>query len=299
MRPEALREQTRRQAQNAQHKLKTRLSRGEKRGRKRIAEVAAVYEIEPAPRSSADIMPITNSERAAQIPPPAAKRKWLRASVEKDAATIVADMFDEAERRDPGHQNTWIALVDGNNHQIGRINAEAKARSIPVAVTVDFIHVLEYVWKAAWSFHREGDPAAETWVRRHAQNILSGKATQVAGQIRRQATNQGIDPAQRAGADECAKYLTNKAPYLDYPTALNNGWPIATSVIEGACRHLVKDRMDLTGARWGLNGAEAILKLRAITSNGDFDQYWHYHLAQEHQRNHRSRYANNIIPSPD
>lgn len=296
MRPEALRQATRRDAQNAQHKLKTRLSRGEKRGRKRIAEVGAVYEIEPAPRTSADIMPVTDSERAAQTPVPVAKHKWLTASVINDAAKVVSQMFDEAERRDAGHDRPWIALVDGNNHQIDRINTEAKTRGIDVTVIVDFIHVLEYVWKAAWSFHAEGDPTAEIWVRRHAQNILDGKATQVAGQIRRQATNAGLDPTQRTGADTCARYLTNKRRHLDYPTALSNGWPIATGVIEGACRHLVKDRMDLTGARWGLHGAEAILELRAIHTNGDFNEYWRYHLDQEHHRNHQSRYANGVIP---
>jgi len=118
----------------------------------------------------------------------------------------------------------------------------------------------------------------------------------VAGAIRRAATIAGLDQTQRAGADACAIYLTNKARHLDYPTALTNGWPIATGVIEGACRHLVKDRMDLTGARWGLPGAEAILKLRAIASNGDFDDYWAYHLAQERHRVHESRYAHNVIP---
>jgi hypothetical protein len=84
--------------------------------------------------------------------------------------------------------------------------------------------------------------------------------------------------------------------YLDYPTALKQGWPIATGIIEGACRHLVKDRMDLTGARWGLHGAEAVLKLRALRCNDDFDAYWRYHLAQEQRRIHRSRYADNVIP---
>ena len=83
---------------------------------------------------------------------------------------------------------------------------------------------------------------------------------------------------------------------MNYPTALANGWPIATGVIEGACRHLVKDRIDITGARWGLPGAEAILKLRAIVSNDDFDAYWRFHLAQEHLRVHRSRFANGEIP---
>lgn len=104
--------------------------------------------------------------------------------------------------------------------------------------------------------------------------VLEGHARKVAGTIRRQATNARLEPARRKPADEAANYLTNKAPYLDYPTALTQGWPIATGIVEGACRHLVKDRMDLTGARWGLDGAEAILKLRAIKANGDFDAYW-------------------------
>jgi hypothetical protein len=90
--------------------------------------------------------------------------------------------------------------------------------------------------------------------------------------------------------------IQSKRDYLDYPTALECGWPIATGVIEGACRHLVKDRLDLTGARWGLEGAEAVLKLRAVRSNGDFDDYWRFHLSQEHQRVHKSRYADNLIP---
>jgi hypothetical protein len=133
-------------------------------------------------------------------------------------------------------------------------------------------------------------------VQTHARAVLDGRATRVAGQLRRAATHAGLDRARRAGADTCATYLTNKSAYLDYPTALGNGWPIATGVIEGACRHLVKDRMDITGARWSLDGAEAVLKLRALRSNGDFDDYWAYHLAQEHQRVHLSRYANATIP---
>jgi hypothetical protein len=165
-----------------------------------------------------------------------------------------------------------------------------------VAITIDFIHVLEYLWKAAWCFYAEGDPAVEAWVQDKARAILAGRAAKVAGAIRRQATNAKLEPTRSTGADTCARYLTNKAPYLDYPTALTSGWPIATGFIEGACRHLVRDRLDITGARWGLPGAEAILKLRAVRSNGDLDAYWDYHLAQEQQRTHRSRYADNVIP---
>ena len=165
-----------------------------------------------------------------------------------------------------------------------------------VAVVIDFLHVLEYLSKAAWCFHPEADPAAETWVADKARAILNGRPTHVAGAIRRTATNRNLSKTQRKGADDCAKYLTNPVRYLDYPTALSSGWPIATGIIEGACRHLVKDRMDITGARRGLPGAEAILKLRALRCNDDFDDYWPFHLAQERQRNHRTRYANDLIP---
>src|SRR5664280_1693103 len=86
----------------------------------------------------------------------------------QDAASVVGRIFDEAERRDPEHQRTWVALVDGNNHQIDRIGAEARARKVSVRVVIDLIHVLEYLWKAAWCCHAEGDPAAAAWVRHHA-----------------------------------------------------------------------------------------------------------------------------------
>ena len=144
---------------------------------------------------------------------------------------------------------------------------------------------------------READPAAETWVRQRALAILEGNAREVAAGIRRRATTARLPKTKRVKADACAKYLTNKAGYLDYPTALAAGWPIATGIIEGACRSLVADRMDITGARWSVDGAEAVLKLRAVRANDDFDAYWRYHLERERQRVHQSRYANNDIPT--
>ena len=187
-------------------------------------------------------------------------------------------------------------LVDGNNHQIDRVKKEAKKRGVKVTILVDYVHVMEYLWAAAWCFFTEGDPAAERWVAEKARAVLDGQASTVAAAIRCKATCLQLDTDKRKNADNAADYLLAKRPYLDYPTALTNGWPIATGVIEGACRHLVKDRMDLTGARWGLEGAEAVLKLRALKSNRDFDTYWRFHLAQERRRVHKSRYANGVIP---
>lgn len=303
MRPDALRAATAKAAAAASPKLATRLSKGEKRNRKRMAEVGAVFDLTPLPRSPADVLTDQRNNRDEhdheQDPPapaPRAKNKWLTASVVDDAATVIAAIFDQAERRDPVHQRTWVALVDGNNHQIERIHTEADTRDVTIAVVIDLVHVLEYLWGAAWCFFPEGHPDAETWVRERALAILEGRARQVAAGIRRRASAARLPAAQRRKADACATYLVNKAGYLDYPRALAAGWPIATGIIEGACRSLVADRMDITGARWSVDGAEAVLKLRALRANNDFDTYWRYHLQRERQRVHQSCYANDVIP---
>jgi hypothetical protein len=295
MRPDSLRPATEKAARNATTKLKTRLSKGEQPNRKRLAAVGAVYDTAPVPRQPGDVL----ASKTGDNPPPAPKAtaKWVTASVADSAAHVVGAIFDEAQRRDPDHQRQWVALVDGNQHQIDCLHAQAAQRNVDVAVVVDLIHVLEYLWNAAWCFFAEGDPAAEDWVHDRALAVLAGNATDVAAGIRRRATTTRLAKSKRRKADLCATYLANKAPYLDYPTALAAGWPIATGVIEGACRHLVKDRMDITGARWGLDGAEAVLKLRAVRSNGDFDTYWRFHLNQERRRVHKSRYANGVIPA--
>jgi hypothetical protein len=287
MRREALRPATAKAAAAASRKLAARLSPGEKNGRKRMAELAGVYDFLPVARSPGDIIapPGGRAARPCQEGPKA-KGKWLNASVADDMTAVIAAGFDEAGRRDPRHECTWIALVDGNRDQIAAIEAEAAARGADITIIVDFIHVTEYVWKAAWSFFEPGDPDAGDWVADKLTRILQGKAASASAGIRRRATRFGFSGAERAGADTCAAYLDAKRPYLAYRQALAEGWPIATGVIEGACRHLVKDRMDITGARWGLASAEAILKLRAVISNGDFDDYWAYHLKQEQHRNH-------------
>lgn len=294
MRPDALRPATAKAAAKAENKLGCRLSKGEKRNRKRLAEVGAVYDLTPVPRSAGDILASKAADAAS--PTPHAKAKWVTASVVDDAATVIGRVFDEAERRDPQHLRTWVALVDGNNHQIDRIKAEAKAREADVTIVVDLIHVLEYVWGAVWCFFAEGDKAAEAWVRNRVLAVLEGHAREVATGIRRRATTAGLSKQKRIKADACATYLVNKADNLDYPTALAKGWPVASGVIEGTCRYLVADRMDITGARWSVDGAEAVLKLRAVRTNSDFDKYWSFHLDKERHRVHGSRYANAALP---
>ena len=100
-----------------------------------------------------------------------------------------------------------------------------------VPIVIDLIHVIEHIWDAAWTFFKEGDPA-EAWVGEKTLAVLAGESSLVAASIRRKATTLGLSATVRANADECADYLIHKRPYLDYPTALEKGWPIATGVIE-------------------------------------------------------------------
>ena len=268
MRPDALRPATAKAADTATTKLRTRLSKGGNRTANGWPRSAPSTTPHPVPRTAADIL--AGSGQPHQ-PAPVAVDKWLTASVIDDAATVISAVFDEADRRNPNHQLTRIALVDGNNHQIDRIHTEAAARGIDVTIIVDFIHVLEYLWDAARCFHDEADPAAETWVRdRPRPSSTTTPAPSPAASAAAPPETDSPNPNARP-TDTCADYLTDKAPFLNYSRALQSGWPIATGVIEGACRHLVKDRLDITGARWGLTGAEAILKLRALHSNGDFE----------------------------
>ena len=145
-----------------------------------------------------------------------------------------------------------------------------------------------------WCFFKEGDPPPRPGCTRRPWPC--SKARPGSSPPRSAAKPpRSARPTKRERADRCADYLLDKRPYLDYPTALTNGWPIATGVIEGACRHFVKDRMDITGARWGLAGAEGVLRLRALSDNGDFDQYWTLPpRTRTTTANHASRYANGV-----
>jgi len=259
---------------------------GEK-GHKRMAQLGCVFDVAPVPRIPEQVMASGPGKQA-----PRALRRWYTAGIAADRAATISDVFDEAERRDPRHDRTWVALIDGDNHQIEMIRAQAAARGIDLVILVDFIHVLEYLWKAAWCFHPPRDPAIEAWVTARALDILHGRAAQVTETIRQLAAARPPGPGSEHAKiiRKTLTYLDAKEPYLDYPRALASGWPIATGVIEGACRHLVQDRMGITGARWSLDGAQAILWLRAIRANGDLDTYWTWHITQEHHRNHLSRY---------
>jgi hypothetical protein len=182
-------------------------------------------------------------------------------------------------------------LVDGALTQLNDIAQTAKTFGGAVVIMVDIIHVLEYLWKAAKAWLPSDDPQVAQWVCDKTAQLLQGEVKSVVRHLRRGATAKRMTSQQREPMDKCATYLANHAPSLNYPFSLAQGYPMATGVIEGACRHLVKDRMDITGARWGLQGGEAVLKLRALVINGDFETYWAFHEQQEYHRNHRSKFS--------
>lgn len=293
MRRSGLREKTREAADKREPKLKHRRSKGEKRHTRRMATVAAVYTTKRYERTVQDIVRdlrgSEDSQPTPKRPRPENKRVW--ASLEKSPSEVIGDMFVEALRRDPEVQKSWVALVDGNQHQLQQIHEQAEAKGVSITVVLDIIHVLEYLWKAAWVFHDEGSEEADEWVKERLRRILEGHSSDVAAGIRRSATRRGLSQTEREPVDKCARYLLNHRAYLHYDQYLAAGYPIATGVIEGACRHLVKDRMELTGARWSLEGAEAVLRLRATRSSGDFDEYWRFHVQQESLLNHVMSYA--------
>lgn len=302
MRHEDLRESTRKAAETSTHKVETRLTPGEKHNRKRMAQVATVYCIAPFPRTPADILHAMRDadEVSAKRPRPTDKRVW--ASVEKSARAVIREAFAEALRRDPEKARRWIVLVDGEPKQLRAVKAEARRAKVTVTILADIVHVLEYVWAAGRALFGATNAKAERWVGDRLLALLSGRSGgEVAKTIRWWAARAGeLDDAAKAAIEKTCCYLADRTRtrLMHYEDALRDGLPIATGVIEGACRHVVKDRMDRTGARWSLTGAEAVLRLRALRASKDFDAYWLFHLEQDRERNHASRYEEGKIPDP-
>jgi hypothetical protein len=298
MRYEDLRPATRKAAREAQPRLDTRLAPGEKPNRKRMATVATVYSLARWRRTPADVLhTLRDDDVERDRPKPSNKRVW--ASLEQTAQRVAYDAFAEAARRDPERRRRWVVLVDGLPSQLRCVRRAARKYKVEVTIVLDIVHVLEYLWRASYAFHPQGTEAAQEWVRHRLFALLRGRTGgQVARSIRQMAARRDLPADKLAAVERCAGYLVKHTRWLHYDRALADGLPIATGVIEGACRHLVGDRMGRSGARWSLAGGEAILRLRALRVSGDFDAYWAFHLTKERERTHEARYAGGKPPSP-
>ena len=236
-RPEDPREPTAKAAAaKGGNKMRTRLASGEKHGRKRMAMLGTVYDAKAAPRTADDVIAPADAPDRTRAPGPKTFNKWLVGSVTDNSQTVISAVFDQAEQRDPDHVRPWVVLVDGARAPIEQILTEAEIRGVTVHIVIDFIHVLEYIRKAAWCFHTAGDAAAEAWTGGHARTILAGQAPQLICDLRTAAKTAGLPADKLETIEKVCGYLENKSPYLQYETALTAGWPIATGIIEGACR---------------------------------------------------------------
>lgn len=300
--------------QDLRESTKRRRARGDvdakRPGCKRMAIVATVYDVAPyvrTPQQVADgLFPIDDSTahfrlqrqrrkelRQNRRPRPSAKRVW--ASLERDPSRVMAEAFAEAAARDPERRRQWIVLVDGEQHQLRLLRRYRKQYEF--RIVLDFYHVLERLWAAGNELYPEDAWQRTGYVRSRVLKTLSGWASQTASGMRAAATRRELSDDDRKSVDDACDYLLKHREYLPYGECLEAGLPIATGVVEGTCRSLVIHRMDRSGARWSLAGAEAVLKLRALVQSGDFDEYWKFHEAAEQRRNHRDHYADGQIPA--
>jgi hypothetical protein len=264
---------------------KMRLGKGQKRGRKKEAIVTTVYTIAAAPRTPEQVVASffyqdqgTASEQgSSKRTKPQNKHIW--ATLEgKD--TALARLAKQVAPRQGRHILQQVALCDGCEALQSRIETQFP----DFTLILDFIHPNEYLWKVANSLLGETSELRTEWVAHQTLLMLSGQTAQIITEFRRLAQDAQHTSAQREKLIKTANYFERNLPYMDYPTYLAQGWPIASGVIEGACRHFVKDRFELSGMRWTQEGAENLLHLRAVAENEDWDDYHLFRKRQRHAR---------------
>jgi len=264
-----------------------RLGKGQKRGRKKEAVVTALYTIAPQPRTPQQVVDsffqrIPPSEKITRARP---QNKQLRATLAgKDAA--LDRLVSQVAAREGAHIQQRVALCDGCE----ALQERLKVRLPGFTLILDFIHADEYLWDVANSLLGESHPDRIDWMADRTLQLLSGQTASLVTDFRQLAQSGQYSTAQQSQLTKTANYFERNLPYMDYHTYLQHGWPIASGVIEGACRHLVKDRCELSGMRWQQDGAENLLRLRAVAENDDWDDYHRFRQRQRHLRLYQSPY---------
>jgi hypothetical protein len=261
-----------------------RRGKGEKANQKKMACVGAAYSVARFVRTADDILAeVMDQAQAAERPEPQNKRLWAEMTLASEDESLtgktrvfIQQALDLAAR-DPTKQKPVVCLTDGEK-ALRREQQDWLPRAVGV---LDIWHVTEYLWKAAYGFHAEGSAGARTFVRERLRGLLEGKVGYVIGHLRRLRNTPGLKARERKTLDTAITYFENNRAYMQYDEYLAAGYPIGSGVAEGACRHVVKDRMEQSGMRWSLAGAQAMLHLRAIYLNGDWDAYLEHHLERE------------------
>jgi len=262
---------------------RARLTKGQKANKKRMATVATVFTRAPWVRTPQQVIeslfPTARPASAETPPPPRPENKRVWASLLKGKTAVIEEVAKEMNRRDPSQSTTRLALTDGERALQIRVD-----QKLNVTLILDLMHVLEKLWKAAYVFHAEASLEADLWVLDRSLRILFGEVGQVVKGIRQSITKRGLSGPKAKTLNAVANYLYRNRSRMRYHEYLANGWPIASGPVEGACKNLIKDRMERSGMRWTEQMAEAIVQLRAIYLSGDFDRYWQFHIDQDQRR---------------
>ncbi len=272
---------------SAAERASRRRGKGEKANQKQMSYVGAVYSIDRFRRSSDDVLEELSRRRcSAERPRPCHKRVWaeLNQPVDNPVAGVGRErlfvwLASEAHERDPRRKRPLVCLLDGEKKLW-----ELKDRWLDRAIGVlDFYHVSERMWTVAYLFHQEGSSAAQEFVDHRLRMLLEGKVGYVLRDLRRLFKTHKLKKSQRATLESVITYYENNRQHMRYDVYLAAGFPIGSGAIEGACRHLVKDRMERTGMKWRPPGAEAMLRTRASYLNCDWDAFHTYRIETEQQ----------------
>ena len=264
-----------------------RRTKGEKANKKQMACVGAVYSIKPFVRTADDILDeVIRHEKLKDRPEPTHKHVWAEMSRDvegeplnaKDA--IFCALFQDLNLRNASHDRPVVCLMDGE-----RALWETQRVYFPEAVGIlDLFHVMERLWTAAHCFHAEGSEEAEEFVADRLRGLLEGRVGHVIGGLRQRLTKHRLSGTRRKTLESVITYLENNRGHMRYDEYLKAGYPIGSGVAEGACRHLVKDRMEQTGMRWTVSGAQAMLHLRATYLNDQWDEFIEDRIEREQTR---------------
>lgn len=258
----------------------------EKSGKKQMAYVGAVYTINRFRRTSDDVVDEVFREKA-QTQRPAPCHKHVAAEMTQiiegeecnGRAVLLGTLSEEAIARSHGAKKPVVAVMDGE-----RALWDALDVFLPHAIGIlDIFHVLQRLWQVAHIFHAEKSDAAEAFVTHRLRQLLEGNVNRVIGGLRQMRTKRRLPKASRDILNAVIGYFQNNCDHMRYDEYLAAGYPIGSGVAEGACRHLVKDRMEQTGMRWTVEGAQPLLSLRAIYLNGDWKSFMEYRINREQQ----------------
>jgi hypothetical protein len=184
-----------------------------------------------------------------------------------------------ASQREGAHIQSRVALTDGAEALQEQVQTHCPQHTL----VLDIIHAAEYLWDTANALVGETHPHRLAWVRAYLERLLAGQTDAVITALEAEGKDPTCTMLQRQAVRRTVGYDRRNRAYMHDDEYLARGWPMGTGVVEGACGHLVKDRMEQAGMRWTQAGVQWVLDLRAVRLNGHWDTYWQFHRKQPHQ----------------